>query len=456
MELRQITIYALLDTVGSYAAWLCLNLGHGLLSPPLSAPATFGWGGGYVLLWVVLSMFAGFYHAPFRRARLNELVKTIEINVLGSVGVMLWALAYGRVGSIRAVALLGAMTCAYQMLLTYVPRMLFTWSTVRAMNSGRLSLPTLVVGPEFAMRQLYHKVVLPRGFRVVGSLQLPSAARPGMREAEFPPVLGTSLQELPQAVRQHHIANVVVAGITPRLASQVCAALMGFSDVGIYSTTPLDNAVRTSNIQGPLLRHINDDPMPYWQRLTKLMADYLLSSAALLLLSPLLLLMVLIIKLTSPGPAIYRQERVGRYGRPFTIYKLRSMRTDAEPDGPALSSRTDGRVTPIGRFMRRTHIDEIPNFVNVLRGDMSLVGPRPERQYYIDQIMRRAPDYALLLSMRPGITSWGQVKFGYAENVPQMLQRLRYDLLYLYNRSLIVDFKILIYTAITVFKGAWG
>ncbi len=129
------------------------------------------------------------------------------------------------------------------------------------------------------------------------------------------------------------------------------------------------------------------------------------------------------------------------------------MYADAEKSGPTLSGKDDPRVTPIGRFMRKTKLDEIPNFINVLKGEMSLVGPRPERQCYIEQIVRIAPHYVHLQKVKPGITSWGQVKFGYAKNVDEMVERLKYDILYLENMSLFVDLKIIIYTILTIFKG---
>jgi lipopolysaccharide/colanic/teichoic acid biosynthesis glycosyltransferase len=160
----------------------------------------------------------------------------------------------------------------------------------------------------------------------------------------------------------------------------------------------------------------------------------------------------LAVKLSSPGPILYFQDRIGKNGKKFKIIKFRTMIVGAEMNGPQLSSAKDPRVTKIGRFMRKTRLDEFPQFFNVLAGQMSLVGPRPERQYYLEQIVKIEPQYLHLNRVRPGITSWGQVKFGYAENVDQMLQRMKFDLIYLKNRSLALDFKIMFHTLLIIFK----
>lgn len=211
--------------------------------------------------------------------------------------------------------------------------------------------------------------------------------------------------------------------------------------------------VKLNRIIGTTLVDVTFDPMPAWQANIKEVLDYLMAIAGLILTLPVALALMIAIKATSRGPIIYKQERIGLHGKPFHIYKFRSMYVDAETGGPALSNQTDPRVTPVGRFMRKTRLDEIPNFINVLKGEMSIVGPRPERQYYIDQIVKVAPHYLHLQKVKPGITSWGQVKYGYAENIDQMVERLKYDLLYLENMSLYIDFKIMIYTILTIFKG---
>jgi exopolysaccharide biosynthesis polyprenyl glycosylphosphotransferase len=216
----------------------------------------------------------------------------------------------------------------------------------------------------------------------------------------------------------------------------------------------LSGSVKMNSIYGVPLIRVNHEIMPAWQFSVKRMIDVAVSFFALVILSPFLLFVMFAIKLSSKGGIFYSQERIGKYGIPFRIYKFRTMICDAEKNGPQLSSAQDDRVTKIGRFLRKTRMDEIPQFINVLKGDMSLVGPRPERAYFIELITQRAPHYSHLHRVRPGITSWGQVKFGYAENVDQMIQRLKYDILYIENMSLAMDIKILFYTIAIVLKGS--
>jgi len=209
-----------------------------------------------------------------------------------------------------------------------------------------------------------------------------------------------------------------------------------------------------SNIFGALLIEVTSEVMPVWQRSVKRFIDVTVSIVALLVLLPLFIVLAIMVKWSSKGPIFFLQERIGKNGRPFNIIKYRTMVVDAEASGPQLSSSNDPRITNLGRFMRKTRLDEFPQFVNVLLGEMSLVGPRPERQFYIDQIAEIEPQFLELTKVRPGITSWGQVKYGYAENVQQMLDRMKFDLLYLKNRTVSLDFKIMLYTILIVFKGS--
>ena len=185
----------------------------------------------------------------------------------------------------------------------------------------------------------------------------------------------------------------------------------------------------------------------------KRLFDFVASGCGLLVLSPVLILVAIWIKLDSKGPVFYRQVRVGRYNKDFRIFKFRSMRVGADKGSLVTIGGRDPRITRSGYFIRKFKIDELPQLIYVFVGDMSLVGPRPEREYYIIQIMAKAPYYTLIHQVRPGITSWGMVKYGYASDVDGMVERLRYDLLYIENVSLLVDLKILFYTVQTVFTG---
>ncbi len=186
--------------------------------------------------------------------------------------------------------------------------------------------------------------------------------------------------------------------------------------------------------------------------LVKRSFDVAFSLLVMVIGAPVLALIAFMTKFTSRGPVFYRQERVGKGGKPFTMIKFRSMYTDAEEIGPSLASKGDPRITEWGRFMRKTRLDELPQFYNVLAGDMSIVGPRPERQFYIDQIVAKAPRYKYLQVVKPGITSIGQIKFGYAENIDEMVKRLRYDIIYLRNVSLVLDLKIILLTVMVMLR----
>lgn len=212
----------------------------------------------------------------------------------------------------------------------------------------------------------------------------------------------------------------------------------------------------------PILRKITLEHQPVYMnnyavnKITETLrygTGFLIALTVILILSPLIIIMTILIKISGTGPVIYSQDRIGKNGKPFMIYKFRSMKYDAETGEPMLSGLGQERITRIGRFIRKYRIDEIPNFLNILKGDMTLVGPRPERKFFIDQLEKRVPEIIELQKIKPGITSWGEIKYGYASNVDQMVERLRYDLYYLKHRSLLFDLKIVILTIGTIIRG---
>ncbi len=265
------------------------------------------------------------------------------------------------------------------------------------------------------------------------------------------------LKDLERILRELKVEGVIITATQKdiEVLQNVIARVEG-SDIRIdilpEMIDVMTGKVKTNNIFGALLFELNAEVMPVWQVFIKRCIDIVCSVIAIIICIPLYVILMILVKTSSDGPIFFFQERIGKGGRSFKIIKFRTMYTDAEKLGPQLSSDHDPRITPIGRIMRKLRLDEFPQFFNVLKGDMSLVGPRPERQFFIDQITAVAPQFIQLTKVRPGITSWGQVKYGYAENVDQMVQRMKYDLLYMKNRTLALDFKIMLHTVLIVVK----
>lgn len=216
----------------------------------------------------------------------------------------------------------------------------------------------------------------------------------------------------------------------------------------------LTGAARIGHLDRPSLIRITEQTMSDSELCIKRAFDIVTSAIGLVVLSPLFGLIALQIKISSKGPVFYAQERVGLFGRPFYIYKFRTMIDHAESDGvPKLTLDDDPRITKIGHWLRKYRLDELPQLWNILRGDMSIVGPRPERPYFIEQIMKEAPYYCLIYKVRPGLTSWGPIRVGYTDTIEKMIERLNSDVVYVENMSLLLDLKILFFTIGVIIHG---
>ncbi|MCX7696365.1 MAG: sugar transferase [Bacteroidales bacterium] len=407
--------------------------------------------------WIFLYFFTGFYEKIFKRSRLKEMEKTLIQTTIGSLILFFMIILDDIVPNFTAYYKSFLFLFIVHFTLTYAGRLFITSQTIKKIRTGKWGFKTLLVGNNGNALHAYQEIVhqpLKSGNFFIGYVSL-HENDDFLRE--YLPRLGT-IDDLDLIMQKNEIDEVIIA-VEPSehaLLSKILIVLESYPVEILIMPDYRDiliGTVKTDGIFYAPFIHVPAELMPAWQRIVKRAMDIVVSILAIVLLSPIFVITAILIKLTSKGPIIYSQERIGRYGKPFIMHKFRSMYVDAEKNGPALSSKNDPRITPLGRILRKYRIDELPQFFNVLIGNMSLVGPRPERKYYIDQILQRAPYYRLLLRIKPGITSWGQVKYGYAENVDQMIERLKYDILYLENMSLTMDIKIIIYTFLIILQG---
>ena len=457
-------LYATFDLAGSAIAWsiffiLILLPGWNWEMRALySAP---GYINGLVIIplsWLVIYSLTGFYHVSLKRSRLTELYYSLSVTMPGVIICFLALLFTGLI--INSADYLKSLLLLFflHFFITYIPRLSLTSSTANKVHRGLLGTNTIIIGSGGKASELLRKIreekirsgAIIKGYVITGDKDN------GVMMNNIP-CLG-EVRDLQKIITDKRIEDVIIAIESDEHDTLTdIIGKLDYSNITIKAIPSLKDIltgrVEQRSIFGTPLLEIPNSTMPVWQANIKEIMDYVLAFLSLIILIPVILVLGLLIKLYDNGPVIYSQMRTGRNGKTFRMYKFRSMATDSEKDGPSLSGINDARITPVGRFMRRHRLDEIPNLKNVLRGEMSLVGPRPERQHFIDQIVKVAPHYRRLHKVKPGITSWGQVKYGYAGSIEQMVERLEFDLLYIENMSLSIDLKILIYTMITILKG---
>jgi len=457
-------LYALCDFLASAAAWTAFCM-LGNRSEALSGSGILVTPDEYItgvivipISWVLLFMITGFYAVSLKRSRLLELVYSLAVTIPGIFILFFILLLHGFITQNSLYVYFIEVLFLLQFTFTYIPRLIITSSTAKKVHKGLIGYNTLIIGSNGKAFDVFKRIReerIPSGNILAGYVSINDGT--SYLFGDKLPYLG-QIEKLPQIITENKIEEVIIAieGNEHNTIEAIIGKLE-YSDVTIKAIPSLHDIltgrVEHTAIFGTPLLEISNRLMPVWQANLKQIMDYAFAITFLIILCPVILFLSLLIGFSDKGPVIFKQTRTGKNGKTFTIYKFRSMHADAESGEPLLSSNNDNRITRIGRFMRKHRLDEIPNLINVVKGEMSLVGPRPERQFFIDEIVQKAPHYRRLLKVKPGITSWGQVKYGYASNIEQMIERLEYDLLYLENMSLSIDLKILIYTLIIILKG---
>ena len=459
--------YVIGDYVTSNLAWFMFSCvrywlisGFPTLISYLCAPVVLLGQLVFPLFMMGMYWLSGYYSEVFHKSRLQELITTLRTATINTIVLFFVALIndvnilrHQRMADYRLIVIMWLLL----FFVVYLWRLYVTSHSSEAIKSRRWSFATLIVGSGKAAVKYVRRIdSMPQalGYRVVGYVNIP-----GEHNAVGDGMPCYDLHDVARACREHQVKELIVVPTRSRTGT-LLATVNSLFELGLPIKIKPDNVAvslsmaRIGNLQGDPLVDISSPTMSDGAQNVKRLFDVVASLLVLLLLSPLYAIVAALIKLDSSGPVFYRQERVGRHNKLFKIVKFRSMVDNAEEmDVPQLATEDDPRVTRLGRWMRKYRIDELPQFWNVLVGEMSIVGPRPERPYYVAKILEEAPSYALLHQVRPGITSMGMVKYGYASTVSQMVQRMRYDLIYLENMSLVNDVKIMIYTVRTVVTG---
>ena len=446
---KGIFIYLLSDLFAALLAWVCFFVFRKIGVEKISFSAIDAFTDknfiiGIVVIpssWVVYYYFTNTYHSLLKKSRLLEIHKTIVQTFIGSIVLFFTLMLDDIIKGYKDYYFLFFGFIMVHFALTIFFRLFILTVVKRKVENGKWRISTLLVGTTETINKIEQDIQMAK-------VKLPYFISSKIIFTNEAAILNATVMEEDVIIalnqsQLHTLENLIFHFLNKGKTVQILP-----DEVDILS-----GKIKTQSVFGSPLIEIPTELMSPLQKVSKRIVDVLVSFFGLLLLSPVFVFIAVKVKRTSKGSVFFTQDRIGINGEPFSIIKFRSMRVNAENGVPQLSSEHDARITPFGRIMRKYRIDELPQLWNVLKGDMSLVGPRPERKYFIDQIIQTAPQYQLLQRVKPGITSLGMVKFGYASTLQEMLQRMRYDLLYIENMTMLMDIKILIYTTMILWKG---
>ncbi|MFV1883365.1 MAG: sugar transferase [Balneola sp.] len=409
--------------------------------------------------WVMVFIVSGLYKKLYLVSRLDEFFKVFKSTTIGAL-ILYFVWDFGEQASFTADRDLILLYWVFVFSITAANR--FIIRTVQRVYAklGKGLHRTIIIGTGHNAKVAYDDLMRNKtlGMEVLGYIQVNGKLvdpDSGIKKEE---VIG-HLDNITSIIEERQIQDILVAVEPDRRKDLIdVISKVDHPDVTLKLLPDFYQLVsglnKTNQIFGMPLIEISPEPMPLWEKVVKRLMDIIISLIVLVVTLPFLGIIALLIRMDSKGPIIYKQRRVGRGGRLFTIYKFRTMKEGAEAEtGPTWATQNDARVTKIGYWLRKLRLDEIPQLWNVLRGSMSLVGPRPERPHFVDQFRIQIPLYTRRLRVRPGITGWAQVKWKYDSSLDDVKEKTKYDLFYVENISLKMDLKILIITIITMIKG---